>query len=395
MRSLLSGILILISVIAIIAASTFCSTIKNNMTDAVVGSCTGDIQIHNSHIGNVDIYSSPAADTPLMTHSDSVCNLLKSVSGVKYITQRLRLQGLLMTSDQSTTTVLTGIQPAVEQKISNKLKIIEGSYLTRKNGVIIGKNLRDDMGIKPGQTIKYYISGADGKATEIKLIVDGVFDSDGLGMYMDTYMYANLNYLRDNLKYNNGEASDIAVALNGAYSRNTVINNLKQKISSNSLNLKVDKWETVANTYASVISASALVPTALLFLVFFIVLIGLINVVVMNMISRIRETKVLIALGTNNIQTSIMFSLEYLILGLIFSLIAVAICVPVILTIGYMGIPATSETVKYVFGGSYLHIQLNLAVLLETTLAFTLFPALIAFIVCFKKIRNLSLVNIN
>lgn len=394
LRSTISGILLFFSALAIIVVSTACLTITENMSNAVVGSCTGDIQVHNGDMEDIDVYSSPVAEIPILLDSESMEKEIM-VSGVDGITSRVRLQGLLMIGDQSTTTMVTGIDASKEDKILDRIITTEGSWLTKENGLIIGQELYDNLGAKVGEEVNFYVNDSNGEVKEIKFTIEGVFTSDGLSIYMDTYMFGDLNYIRTAMGYTNGEATEIVLRVKDNASRNQVLRKIDDKIDKNNLNLRADKWEDIAATYGSIITASSMIPVACIILVFFVVGIGLLNTILMVVMERTRESRIFMAIGTSRVRIVLTYALEFLFLGFISSLLSVVVSLPIILALGSAGIPAKTEMLSYVFGGAYLYIQCNPWIFVFAVLIFTVFPALVAFLCALKGTKNLSLVSIN
>lgn len=393
-RSIAIGFLISFSAAAVLIATTFSNTVNTNMIHAVTGSSTGNIQIHNEIMKDIDIYTSPVAETPLFADADRVISLL-DIKGVKNIAPRLRLQGLFMTDTQSTATVLTGITPEIEKEISYKLLITDGNYIKNKNGIIIGKNLQEELGIKVGQTIRYYNNDTQGNVVSMEFLVDGVFTSDGLSLYMDNYVFGDIDYIRENIGYQNGEVTEVVIQLENSANREDVLKEINQILDAGDLKLRADKWEDVAKTYSSVILATSLIPGAVVGLVFFVVIIGLFNTIIMGVLERTKESKILFAIGTSRLRLVFMYLSEYFLLGLLSTIVTTILCVPLILFFGKIGIQAKLEIVEYIFGGSRLYIHFDFTILLFTILLFTIFPALIASIISFKTINRLELVNIN
>lgn len=393
-RSSVCGILIALSTIFILGITILCFTIKDSMESAVVESCTGDLQIHNADMGDIDVYSSPVSDTPLLQQSEEISSLVKNIDGISDVASRLRVQGLLIYEEQSTGATLTGIHPDIEKNISSKIKIIEGTYITKENGMIIGRNMHDDLGISIGDTVALYTSNMEGEVNKISIVIEGVFTSDGLGMFMDNNLFANIEYVRDSTGHIDEEATEVVIRLNGTKSNEKVLKELEEIISQSSYNLRVDAWKDIAITYSSIISASILVPLALIFLIFLVVGIGLLNTVIMSILERTKETRILMALGTSRKRIIILFILEYLILGVVASLCAVIITVPIILYLGKVGIPATTSVVEYIFGGSYLYMVFKPEIALSVFIVFSLFPAIISYFAAKINTKHVSLVNI-
>ncbi|MDD4112844.1 MAG: FtsX-like permease family protein [Herbinix sp.] len=394
LRGFISGFLIFFSTVAIIIATTICTTINNNMEAAVIHSCTGDLQIHNSEMADIDVYSSTVAEIPLLLDSGKVKDQV-STPGIENIASRLRLQGLVMTEDQSTSVTLTGIESEIEKNISTKLMIIEGSYITKENGIIVGKDLYDDLEAEIGQAMTFYSTDLEGNVTDIPMVIEGVFTSDGLSIFMDTYLFAELNYVRKEIGFYNEEATEVVIDLDGSVPKEKVITNIRKGIIEKGQSLRIDKWEDIAQAYSSIISASTLIPVAMIVLIFIVVGLGLVNMVIMAILERMKEVKVLIALGTRHKSIIFINSLEYLLLGIIASAIGGLVCVPVILILGNIGIPATTGMIEYVFGGSKLYMGFQPLIIFRTVVILTLFPALIASIISSKSTKNISLVNIS
>lgn len=394
-RTCVNCLLIFLSTLVVFFAFSFCRTVNDNMREAVVGCATANIQIHDESQPDIDIYSTPPAETVIFEANTEMIEELKKVSGIVAVSERLRLQGLFTFDVKSTSSVLTGIVPDTEEKILTGIKVTEGKKVTKKNGIIIGEALKEKLKAQVGDTISYAMIDAQGSMTQIEFEVEGVFYADGLDMYMGTYAFCNLYYLREKLRYEHSEVTEVVVRTEKSGIEEDVSERIEASVDLNKYGLKAYTWNEVAETYSSVIQTSTIIPGVVSISVIIVVILGLINNIIINFMERKKENGILSALGTSRMKLIWNYGNEYMVVGAITSGITLLISIVAIIIIGYIGISTKTEILTYIFGGRTLHLRLFWDVVVITFLLFSLAPAAVAVAVSLWGTKKIDLTHLS
>ena len=394
-RTSVNCILIFLSTLVVFFAFSFCRTVNDNMREAVVGCATANIQLHDKTQPDIDIYSTPPAETVIFEAAQEMLEELKKVGGVMAVSERLRLQGLFTFDGKSTSSVLTGIIPVMEEKILTGIKITEGNKVTKKNGIIIGEALKEKLKAQVGDTIKYAITDAQGSMIQTEFEVEGVFFADGLDMYMGTYAFCDLNYLREELNYESSEVTEVVVRIERSGKEKEVLESIEASVDLEKYRVKAYAWNDVAETYSSVIQTSTIIPGIVSVSVSIVVVLGLINNIITNFMERKKENGILSALGTSRARLIWNYGNEYVLVGAITSGITLLLSAIAIIIIGHIGISTETEILTYIFGGRTLHLRLFWDVVAITFFLFSLVPSVVALVVSVWGTKKIDLTHLS
>lgn len=394
-RTCVNCCLIFLSTLVVFFAFSFCKTVNDNMREAVVGCATANIQLHDKSQPDIDIYSTPPAETIIFKADKEMIENLTKVAGIAAVSERLRLQGLFTLDLKSTSSVLSGIIPDKEEKILTGIKITEGSKVTKKNGIIVGESLKEKLKTKVGDTIKYSITDAQGNMIQTEFEVEGVFFADGLDMYMGTYAFCDLDYLRKELNYENSEVTEIVIRTEKLGKEKEVLENIEASVDLEKYGVKAYAWNDVAVTYSSVIQTSTIIPGIVSVSVSIVVVLGLINNIITNFMERKKENGILSALGTSRARLIWNYGSEYVVVGAITSGITLLLSVIAIIIIGHIGISTETEILTYIFGGRILHLRLFWDVVVIPFFLFSFVPAVVAVAVSLWGTKKIDLTHLS
>ncbi|MFC1517484.1 ABC transporter permease [Candidatus Margulisiibacteriota bacterium] len=260
----------------------------------------------------------------LIFNVDEVKEKIKDVKGVKAYTVRMETFTLFSVGEESVGGMLTGIVPSTEAEISRiKKGLVKGRYLkdSDTNGVYIGKQLAQRLGVDIGDEVVFLSSAVDYSMAAARLKVVGMFatnlfDFDKQNAFINK-KYMDVQYLSDNI------ASDIVVLPE---------NKLKTVQLQNKLQKVLDKQKYEVVTYQQTLfgliqfinldnAFGALTFGLLALIVFFVIMIfSLISV-----FQRTKEIGIMRAIGTSQKQIYKILISEGLILGTVSVLIGGAI----------------------------------------------------------------------
>ncbi|MGB7438937.1 MAG: ABC transporter permease [Candidatus Acidiferrum sp.] len=208
--------------------------------------------------------------------------------------------GLVSATRQSAGAQLLGVLPDQEQKITVlQSRIVKGSYLTGRipKGVVMGDKLATTIGLEVGSEIVVLAPAADGSTGNDLYTVVGMFHT-GLDAMDRSLVLMPLASLQELLRLSPGRIHEVGIKLH----ENDITGATKTAAAlegqlSKTLPVRVRAWPMLAPELADYVQFNRRV-TFILFLIFFLLAVmGIVNTMLMAIMSRTRELGMLLAVG--------------------------------------------------------------------------------------------------
>jgi ABC-type lipoprotein release transport system permease subunit len=234
------------------------------------------------------------------------------------------------------------IDPLIDAKIYDiNKKIIEGKYLTQESqGILVSSYCVKELGAKLNDHMIIETRTRYGTFQAIRLKITGIFHSPD--------PYVNRNYLfisRNNAERNfqlEGTATEITFSTPTSFNE-PYLSQMQEKIKTSGLNhLTINKWQEFASDYLAVIKTEKGSTNIIMFFIFIIVAVGIINTMLMAVFERIREIGMVRALGMRDRDVIMSFIFESAGIGLIGSLIGLILGIGISAYSIYFGLDFTS-----------------------------------------------------
>lgn len=213
--------------------------------------------------------------------------------------------GLVSATHQSAGAQLLGVSPDQEQKITAlQSRIVKGSYLTGRipKGVVMGDKLATTIGLEVGSEIVLLTPAADGSTGNDLYTVVGMFHT-GLDAMDRDLVLMSLASLQDLLRLSPGRIHEVGIKLhdNNITAATKTAAALEAQLSK-SFPVRVRAWPELAPELADYVQFNRRV-TFILFLIFFLLAVmGIVNTMLMAIVSRTRELGMLLAVGMRPVQ---------------------------------------------------------------------------------------------
>ncbi len=280
-----------------------------NLIDLFAKSWTGHLQIHyKDYLENPTLYKT----------IDNYNTLLNKIDKNRYImgsSGRIYSGGIASLNDKSRGVRIIAFNPIREKKTSGfEKKIIEGRYFSEKGEkeLLIGKGLKQLLKAKLGDNIIIISQGADGSIANDMYKVVGIVDSGNEDMDRASF-YLRLKDAQE-LLYLKGKVHEIAITLKDIKYTKKVSKYISGIIDTKALSL--EDWKIFAKSFYTLVMAKQKGNNIGLLIIFFIVGIGILNVILMSILERTREYGVLKALGTRPLTLFKMILAEAYFIGL-------------------------------------------------------------------------------
>jgi len=213
--------------------------------------------------------------------------------------------GLVSATHQSAGAQLLGVLPDQEQKITVlQSRMVKGSYLTGRiaKGVVMGDKLATTIGVEVGSEIVVLTPATDGSTGNDLYTVVGMFHTGLEAMDRDLVLMP-LASLQDLLRLSPGRIHEVGIKLYD--SDITAATKTAAALAvqlSKSFPVRVRAWPELAPELADYVQFNRRV-TFILFLIFFLLAVmGIVNTMLMAIVSRTRELGMLLAVGMRPVQ---------------------------------------------------------------------------------------------
>ena len=349
----------------------------------VDGSISDSIILNTGHVQvRAESYEVEKASLQWQDLLDNSSDLLVSaakIDGVIAVAPALWASGFLVTGDETIGVRVTGIDPDSGFHEPIRQGIVAGEYLAAddRDGVLIGKNLADSLGIGAGSKISLLVGTSDDEIDEDIFTVRGVF-STGVLTYDESTVYLALSK---------------AQAITGSGDRISAVILLTEDAETaipvaaalHGPGRSVVTWEDMNALILQAIETGMSFYFLLYGIVILVVAVIIANTLLMSVFERTRELGILAALGMKERQIMTMVLLEAGTLALLGVIGGIALGSLVVWYLSFNGIPIGDDVAGMVQGFAYPSVffakfapgdvfALSLAMLVVVLLA-ALYPA--------------------
>lgn len=277
----------------------------NDTIDKFTRNRTGHVQIHEeTYLEKKSLYKT-------ITNYDKVINDVKAIPEVASVTPRIFGGGLFSVGTKTAPGLIRGIDPKLEDEtFSFNKQITEGTPLNvDSNSVLIGEGLAITLKAKVGDTLYILSQGADGSMANDMYRINGIINS-GNQMNDKATLYMPLNQMQE-LFVLEGKVHELAVVA----TKKDMSRELSAKVNSVLTgNIKASPWQVFQESFYNAMKADKQGGYISLFVIIFIVSVGILNTVLMAVMERLREYGLLKAMGTKPTQVFglIMYEMAFL-----------------------------------------------------------------------------------
>lgn len=373
-RSLVTLAAIAFSTIVLIVAAGFIQQIFLDLRVATIETGLGHIQITQPEYfrrGTADPYAF------LLPSQSAAITLIEALPHVTAIGERLNFNGLISHDEATLSFVGIGVVPGKEAIVSRNLTFLSGSNLVDEGGdeVVVGQGLAANLGIRTGDRVVLLLNTASGSVSAVEATVRGIF-STAVRAFDEVAIRTSLSTARKLMKTKGSHAWVVALDDEGA------VDATAERIREVVMPYKfgVERWIDLADVYTKTVTFMSGQLGVMRVMVAVIIVLGVSNMLVMNVLERTGEIGTLMALGIRRRKVVALFILESFYLGVIggaAGLLLGVIAAKIISAIGVPMPPPPGRTVDY-YGAVLVTIPIlasAFAVSLGTTLLAGIYPA--------------------
>ena len=361
-------------VVALLLSAGFIEWIFKDMRESTIRSFLGHIQVVRTGFldaGTADPFSFLLPDNaPERTR-------LESWPGVKVVSPRLRLTGLISVGESTVSFVGEGVIPDKEETLSASLTITAGTPLSAEDptGIIVGQGLAENLGVKPGEKVVLLANTKSGGVNAVEARVRGIFTTVSK-FYDDSALRVPLPVAQQLLRTTG--AHTWVVLLNDTASTDATLGALRSEITANGLELV--PWHALADFYKKTVALFSKQVWVVTVIIGIIIVLSISNTLMMSVLERTGEIGTSMALGVTRATIMRRFVMEGVVLGILGGAIGAMVGIILAYAISAVGIPmppppgmSRGYLGEILITWPLVFNAMSLAVL--TTLAASLYPA--------------------
>ncbi|MEW5721675.1 MAG: ABC transporter permease [Thermodesulfobacteriota bacterium] len=346
-RSLLTGLLIAVGVVAVIIYLGLSGSFKRVMVGQITDSVLSHLQVHRKgYLASID--NLPLDRLLSAKAYEKLAGILAETPGVTAFSPRIKFGAMLSNYAQTTNVRLNGIDPEKEQLAAPLLKtrIKDAAHqdvLLKRGEVLLPEVLANGLGVKRGDTVVLVANNKDGSVNGMTFTVAGVVENLVGPGGRDGYLHIDDAAVL--LRMAEKEISEVAVRVEDfdrladvAQRLRSVLEPLTNK--QNKPMFELHTWDQLSPFY-NIVRMIDVMTLGLKVILTAVVLISVLNVMMMSVYERVREIGTLAAMGTRPGRILGLFVAEGFGLGLLSSLSGAALGLAVLFLLNLTGLEFT------------------------------------------------------
>lgn len=379
-RTLITALAIFVGVVVILLTRGLLNGIQANIKSSVTDTQLSDMQVHAK--GYVDSMEG-APLTPSLPQ-DFVTQKMVLDAGGAAVSPRIMFGGLISYGDNSTMLMAQAIDPATEFDVTPRKKLIlaQGRHLAPgdTDTIVLANGLAAGMHVKVGDTVTVLTNTLSGAMNAADLTVVGTV-TPGSPLENKRLAFVTLQGAQQLLGMKD-RVTEFAIHMpaRASYEQTEdTVRRLSAELAKQPVASETHTWKQLMPTMVDLLKTQDIVLGIVVAVLFFIVLVGIINTMLMSVFERVREVGTMMAIGMRRPQVIIMFLFEALTLGIIGAsagAVAGLALIQVLDTVGIMmPVPGSDITMPLEISVASYYPLLAMAVAVASALLAAVYPA--------------------
>ena len=272
------------------------------MEEAVVAAVGGQVLVHGEGYWDFPTGGQSIADVEQRRAQ------IEEIREVQRVAQRVVAYGLVGTARTNEGAQILGVRADDERYFYDvEGRLAEGEFFSdRDSPIVIGKGEANDLGVGIGDRVVITVTDLDGEVTRGVFFVDGIMEATP-GEHGEGRGYVRFDELQQLLGYGDG-ATQLGVRLYDDDVRYSVASRIREQFEGHQL--EVMTWDEAVPEFAALIEFDELFTYFYMFIIIFIVALGIMNTFLMAVMERVREIGLFSALGLTPKRIGLLILLE-------------------------------------------------------------------------------------
>ncbi len=379
-RSLVVISSIAVGIFAMILSMGVMNGMNNQMVENTIKTSLGHIAIHRKGFQD---------DMKLEYHFMPETRIIEAIESDERIlayAPRVKLQGMVRSSESSRGVMLVGIEPEMEKAVSNIYDYTikkEGSrFLSADddNAILISKSTADKLDLLVGDKLVVMFQDNDNEIIGVGLEIVGIFQTP-IESFDKFVVFLNIKTLQ-RITGLNSNISELTIVLKNK----RTVDRVKEKLISiiNNRDLEILSWKDIAPYLVSAVKLFDTIMYIFFMIVFITVIFSVANTLIMAIMERFHEIGVMKSIGTRPSWIFNMVLFEAINLGIVGLVAGIIIGVAItgLLAISGIDLSFYTESMRVFGTGSIIYpaiktldIVVATLIVLITTIIAALYPA--------------------
>jgi putative ABC transport system permease protein len=392
-RSFLLGLLILFASFVIVYFSQFLEGVSKNFTKNLISLASGDIYVSSKVDRKADgnLFD---RDYEYFHLSPQFFDNLAKLEGFSSVSHRIEFNARIVTDSDTIPQRIMSFDPMQDSALLNNFTFTTGQMFNPgEYGIILPEDVARRYGVTVGNRVRLLAKSVNKQINLIDFIVTGIFRTNNLSAWFDTYAYIDLKAARALLD-DTGTLTRLNIHLDkGAQPKAFVADLdklLKAQGMSNNPNLEATYWADGAGFFSELTMAMQLGYVIVIVIIITMIAASLALAAVMTVIERTKEIATLGAIGATPPQIRRILVGEQILLAGAAALLGTTLAGVLFIVTSYTGIPLNTQELRGFLGSSHFYPAFNF----DGFLAGMLVPLLVAFLATYIFARRASKLSI-
>jgi|GEM_PF-6475610 len=362
-RNLMLGALILFASLAIAYFSQFLEGVARNFSQNLIALASGEVYV-SSEVTRAADRSIFDRDYRYFRLPDGLRARAQALPGFVSVAERLEFDAKVVTELDSIPFRVMAFDKAAEPRVAANFTFTDGRmFAPGEYGIVLPADFARRHGVRVGDRVRLLAKAVNNKVNLIDYTVTGLFATQSLSAWFDTYAYLDLAVARvlvddaaalTRLNINLADDADPAGA-DAANAAAVLTNWLKQHPVAGNPPLDASDWRTGTAMFAELTAAMQLSYAIVIGIVVVMMGASLAFSTMMNILERTKEIATLGALGATPKTIRRMLVAENLLLAAVAALAGIAVAAAASLITARTGIPITNKELAGFLGSSHFH----------------------------------------
>ena len=300
-RTLLVIIMIAVSMSMMLSLQGLYDGMTISMIDKTKRSDSGEISLYNKN------YRVSKALKDNIPNATSIAEKLEKRSDVNAVVLRLKAEGLSSTARKSAFSTVIGIELNAEEKFGEfDLFLKSGELRLDKRGALLGSELAKTLKVKIGSKVIFSTQDSSGEINAMSLRVRGIVQTGNISLD-NSAVYVERKKLQNFLGVSANEATQIAIRTDSLV--------LQDELTQTYKNLDVKSFLELYPMMKQMQEVMIVFTSITFFIVMMVVFIGIMGVMYVSILDRIREFGIMRSIGMSYALIRSQIFLEALFVG--------------------------------------------------------------------------------
>lgn len=285
--------------------SSFLAGINDQSFENTIDFETGHFKIRNKDYDE----DAPFAESNFIEEYDKIERILDKKDYVVAYTERIMFKGEIDNSIDSTPCIIIGINLNKDREVFTLFNFIsEGGF--EESGVVLGKNLAEDMNLGIGDYLFLTFRDRQGMFDSVEVQLSGLLNSPS-PMVNNSAVFMSLKDAKGYFAFNGVTEISIKVDDYNRYKQYKI--DLEKSLSD----YKVASWAEINEDILQITQVKKSFTFTLVLFIVIIALVGIVNTMLMSVYEKQKEIGTLKALGFLDREILLLFIFEGVIIGVL------------------------------------------------------------------------------